>query len=161
LRKLRFEKKDEARIDHDMDALVVPMAQRDVIDLFYGGIWPELKPKLAEIAQSCILGNVSSAKARGLLQTQLKGFEQSFEKALSAEVQENYTSSLINAVAGLPRQELAGLAEALVSITAFVAKMSTGRRETVGGPIDVALISKGDGFVWIKRKDRMQELGIG
>jgi len=30
-------------------------------------------------------------------------------------------------------------------------KMSQGI-ETVGGPIDVAVISKGDGFVWIKRK---------
>jgi len=24
--------------------------------------------------------------------------------------------------------------------------------ESVGGPVDVAVISKGDGFVWIKRK---------
>jgi hypothetical protein len=24
--------------------------------------------------------------------------------------------------------------------------------ETVGGPIDVAVLSKGDGFIWIKRK---------
>ncbi|MEA1869822.1 MAG: hypothetical protein U9N09_06735 [Euryarchaeota archaeon] len=24
--------------------------------------------------------------------------------------------------------------------------------ETVAGPIDVAVISKGDGFIWIKRK---------
>ena len=24
--------------------------------------------------------------------------------------------------------------------------------ETVGGPIDVAVVSKGDGFIWIKRK---------
>jgi hypothetical protein len=24
--------------------------------------------------------------------------------------------------------------------------------ETVGGPIDVAVISKGDGLVWVKRK---------
>jgi len=24
--------------------------------------------------------------------------------------------------------------------------------ETVGGPIDVAVISKGDGFIWINRK---------
>ena len=24
--------------------------------------------------------------------------------------------------------------------------------ETVGGPVDVAIISKADGFVWIKRK---------
>ncbi|MEK6282290.1 MAG: hypothetical protein AABN95_18185 [Acidobacteriota bacterium] len=43
------------------------------------------------------------------------------------------------------------MADALVSLT------STKRRvtmdlETVGGPIDVAIISKGDGFVWIKRK---------
>jgi hypothetical protein len=29
--------------------------------------------------------------------------------------------------------------------------MST-ETETVGGPVDVAVISKGDGFVWIKRK---------
>jgi len=27
------------------------------------------------------------------------------------------------------------------------------QEETVGRPIDVALISKGDGFVWIKHKD--------
>ena len=25
-------------------------------------------------------------------------------------------------------------------------------RETVGGPVDVAVISKGDGFIWIDRK---------
>ena len=24
--------------------------------------------------------------------------------------------------------------------------------ETVGGPVDVAVISKGDGFIWINRK---------
>ena len=24
--------------------------------------------------------------------------------------------------------------------------------ESVGGPVDVAVISKGDGFIWIKRK---------
>ena len=28
--------------------------------------------------------------------------------------------------------------------------------ETVAGPIDVAVISKGDGFVWIKRKHYFQ-----
>jgi hypothetical protein len=29
--------------------------------------------------------------------------------------------------------------------------------ETVGGPVDVAVISKGDGFVWIKRKHYFEE----
>jgi len=28
----------------------------------------------------------------------------------------------------------------------------TPERETVGGPIDVAVITKGDGFVWLRRK---------
>ena len=40
---------------------------------------------------------------------------------------------------------------ALVSLTSFKRKFSLDA-ETVGGPIDVAVLSKGDGFVWIKRK---------
>jgi hypothetical protein len=83
-----------------------------------------------------------------------------FNDALNREIQENYTESLINAVGGLPRQELVGLAEALVSITIFVLKMSAEKRETIGGLINVALISKGDGFVWVKRKERMQGFSI-
>jgi hypothetical protein len=31
--------------------------------------------------------------------------------------------------------------------------MSADEFETVGGPIDVAVISKGDGFVWVKKKN--------
>jgi hypothetical protein len=39
----------------------------------------------------------------------------------------------------------------MVSITSFRQQISP-EEETVGGPIDVAVISKGDGFVWINRK---------
>jgi len=153
--KLRFVKTDEARVDHETDAVVVPMAQRQVIDMFYGGIWPDLRPKLVEIAQNCFFKK-ATGKAKDSSHKHLKQLEESFNKALESEIKENYTASLISAVAGLPRHELAGLAEALVSITVFVAKMSVGKRETVGGPIDVALISKGDGFVWVKRKEAMR-----
>ncbi len=45
------------------------------------------------------------------------------------------------------------MAEALVNLTAFRARMSVEEIETVGGPIDVAVISKGEGFVWVKHKD--------
>lgn len=51
----------------------------------------------------------------------------------------------------LPKDELAAMAEALVNLTSFKRKVSM-ETETVGGPIDVAVISKGDGFIWIKRK---------
>lgn len=51
----------------------------------------------------------------------------------------------------MPKQELIELAEALVSITA-VERKATRDAGTVGGPIDVALITRSEGFVWIKRK---------
>ena len=54
-------------------------------------------------------------------------------------------------VNALPKDELAAMAEALVNLTAFKRRL-TGTLETVGGPIDVAVISKGDGLVWVKRK---------
>jgi hypothetical protein len=55
------------------------------------------------------------------------------------------------AVAFLPVAELASMAESLVNLTSFKRRI-TMVAETVGGPVDVAVISKGDGFIWIKRK---------
>jgi len=43
------------------------------------------------------------------------------------------------------------MAEALVELTALRRKLGP-TLESVGGPVDVAIISKGDGFIWIKRK---------
>jgi len=56
-----------------------------------------------------------------------------------------------NAVGHLPKSELAAAAETLVNITKFSQRVSA-EQETVGGPVDVALITKVDGFVWVKRK---------
>lgn len=46
---------------------------------------------------------------------------------------------------------MAELAESLINIQVLKYKVSP-ELETVGGPIDVAIISKHDGFVWRKRK---------
>jgi hypothetical protein len=65
--------------------------------------------------------------------------------------QQKFVSPVLDIVADLPRDELAAMAESLVNLTSFKRRI-TAEAETVGGPIDVAVISKGDGFVWIKRK---------
>jgi len=65
--------------------------------------------------------------------------------------QEKLTRPTMSAVSLLPMEELADLAEALVSLTSLRRRVSLSQ-ETVGGPIDVAIISKGDGLIWIKRK---------
>lgn len=43
------------------------------------------------------------------------------------------------------------MAEALVEITSLKRKVKDDS-ESVAGPVDVAVISKGDGFIWLKRK---------
>ncbi len=58
---------------------------------------------------------------------------------------------MVELVASLPKDELASMAEAFVNLTSFRRKV-TPEMETVGGPIDVAVITKGDGFIWIRRK---------
>jgi hypothetical protein len=65
---------------------------------------------------------------------------------------DHYALPVVRVVAVLPKDELAAMAEALVSLTSVRRRLSF-QVETVGGPIDVAVISKGDGFIWIKRKN--------
>ena len=43
------------------------------------------------------------------------------------------------------------MAESLIYLT-FLKKRTSSNEENVGGPIDVAIISKGDGFIWKNRK---------
>ncbi len=65
--------------------------------------------------------------------------------------QTRFSAPILDMVALLPKDELAQMAESLVALTSFKRRISTDA-ETVGGPVDVAIISKEDGFVWIKRK---------
>ena len=55
------------------------------------------------------------------------------------------------ALVHIPKDELAGVAASLVNLNSFKKRMSM-NIESVGGPVDVAVISKGDGFIWIDRK---------
>ena len=58
---------------------------------------------------------------------------------------------ILGVVKILPLKELASVASTLVSLSSFNKQLSL-EAETVGEPIDVAVISKGDGFIWINRK---------
>ena len=64
---------------------------------------------------------------------------------------EYFVDPVISIVSSLPKSNLAETAEALINLTALRKHVSA-EEESVGGPTDVALITKIDGFVWIKRK---------
>jgi hypothetical protein len=109
-------------------------------------------------------------KYPGIVVSHIEGYSQEKKKELEDKLKEaseqlfrdlqtklddyrkkNHVDPVINVVAGLPKDELAKMAESLVNLTSFKRRVSQ-TSETVGGPIDVALISKGDGFIWVKRK---------
>ncbi|MDU2020837.1 MAG: hypothetical protein E6736_11395 [Leclercia adecarboxylata] len=75
----------------------------------------------------------------------------SYNEIITSHINDNFSSKVTEMIEFLPKQDLAYMAESLVNLTAFKRKISNDN-ETVGGPIDVAIISKGDGFIWVKRK---------
>lgn len=62
-----------------------------------------------------------------------------------------HTFQIERSIEMMPFSELAEVAELFIGLTQMRRRLSPDS-ETVGGPIDVAVISKADGFVWVKRK---------
>jgi hypothetical protein len=150
--RLRYARVSEIRVTRDDEAMVVPFAQRGTIDMIIRGIYPALEDKFVETIARCLPGKItkkSGKRPRGRIEKTKNGFGEAMEH----EVQEKYAQPFMAAVAALPRHDLAAMAEALVNLTKFRARMSVTQKETVGGPIDIAVLSKGEGFVWVKRKD--------
>ena len=95
------------------------------------------------------------AASSRVVERRLKGVTEDifkkFQAYLEGYSQTSHVDPITSAVALLPKDQLAEMAEALVNLTSFKRRV-TMEPETVGGPIDVAVISKGDGFIWIRRK---------
>ena len=141
-------------------------AQDEEVNTFVQGISPRLKEKVDETVVRIVGQTLEHVKSglemTGLSEADRQELEKNIEglvtNTLATEVGEfsqfiemNFTQQVVNMVEFLPKDELAYMAESLVNMTAFKRKV-TSQSESVGGPIDVAIISKGDGFVWIKRK---------
>ena len=74
-----------------------------------------------------------------------------FQEYMEETINLHYKQPVLDIVDTLQKDDLTSMAEALINITVLKRHVSTAS-ETVGGPIDVAYISKGDGFIWIKKK---------
>lgn len=67
------------------------------------------------------------------------------------DIKRNNRKPILRSIQVLPKDELSNLAESLINLTSLKRKVQDGL-ETVGGDVDVAIITKGDGFIWTKRK---------
>ena len=66
----------------------------------------------------------------------------------------------VKALENYDLQSMAALAESLIDLTGFH-RILTFQQEGVGGPVDVAVISKSDGYVWLNRKSWYHHKDIG
>lgn len=82
--------------------------------------------------------------------SQLSNYSKEFSKVWSKIMTDHYIP-LRKVIAGLSVQEMSELAETLVMLESLKEKV-TERTQSVGGPVDVAVITKHEGLVWIKRK---------
>ncbi len=155
--KLRCAKVDEARVG-PADAVVVPFAQRETIDMIIGGIHPRLRSKLIDDINRWMPNGGKNGKAKS--PECIEKRKKEFADYMRDEIQQRYDQPFMDAVSALPRQDLAKMAEALVNLTAFLMRMTADQDETVAEPIDVALLSKGDGFIWVKHKELVRQTGI-
>ena len=127
---VRWAIKTNSKIGPETSSAIFPFGQSETIDLIIDGIDPKFVSKLID-ATEC---------------------HEKIGQCLYEESKASHSDPFMTTTTGLPRKDLADVAERLVSISSFCAKMKSRKLETVCDPIDVALVSKGNGFVWIKNK---------
>lgn len=144
-------------------AAIIPFAQPDVTQTIIRGVNPAFYSIMTQSFERSMSGFKKQMtdeirKIHGLEKLAEKiealkttGIAESFAQTSQKTFQDQYTKPLVNTIGSLGVEDLANMTESFVSLTSLVRRMSP-REETVGGPIDVAVITKGDGFIWIKRK---------
>ncbi|MBR7553658.1 hypothetical protein ACFFJI_03460 [Allobacillus sp. GCM10007491] len=163
---LKYKLLKERKIDYrqnkqDGTAVIEAFAQREMVDSFMVGIEPHMEETMFGIIDRVLseypeqiqrhLGIDLDEKQVSNLKEMGNELYHSIKDALDDYQKRNYLQPLLGIVRSLPKDELANMAETLMNLTSFKRKL-TRATESVGPPIDVAVISKGDGFVWVKRK---------
>lgn len=157
---------EDVIIGQNCTAAIRPFAQRDVMDTIIFGIAPIVQSAHAQIFKTQLTSilndlaqqiNSSSTEAAEIIRNKIS--EEQMNGSITANyitqanllANSTYMQPFVNSTISLNIEDLADFAESLIKLTAVKRKISPDQ-PTVGGPIDVMVISKGDGIIWMKRK---------
>jgi len=159
--KIRFAADEEVTISNNLTSAIKPFAQTDIISTFLRGIDPqlltvvhnsldtvfnhynnELKQAVTNPSDHAEITKVIDASPK------LINFVMNKIEEVCSITHEN---PIFSTIGNLSKEDLAEMAESLINLT-YIKRRVSFTQESVGGPVDVAIITKGDGFVWIKRK---------
>ncbi len=143
---------------------VEPFAQKEMVERFLDGIDPNfdayihgsMRAMLEGFGDGIVDQFVRGNKKKKYLAKQaaragVDAYMKDFAEQSNTTKRDDFRQKVLDMVHFMPKSELGTMAEALVSLTSMKRRVSA-EVESVGGPVDVAVISKGEGFVWIKRK---------
>ena len=147
-----------AKITRDIPAVIRPFATTSMINTFRLGISPDVHQSVYDATQRCLTRFAGKVAAKIGHEGELPELKQLIEEALEEHSQEwfglsfsDHYSPMARVIASLPVTEMAALAKSLIELQSLKERV-TQPSESVGGPIDVAVISRHDGFIWIERK---------
>lgn len=160
-------KKDTSKcfkVEYGNDCRIIPFAQGEMVDTFMTGINPAIETMVNEafgaliddlptyLNDSRFTDSITDIeKLTEQLKSVAPDLHDKYTKPFKTHIRQEQVKPIVDMVGVLPKEELASMAETLVNLTAFKRRVSNSL-ETVGGPVDVAVISLGDGMVWVKRK---------
>ncbi len=153
------DRRNSATISYDMNSAIRPFAQTDVIDTILSGVAPELESTFMENFElffskynELLIKEVDNPDVETLIRRiNVPELISNYADQIAQVKTTYHIKPLMNAVSFLSKEDLAEMAESLIYLT-YLKRRITFAEESVGGPVDVAVISKGDGFIWLKRK---------
>lgn len=148
-------------ITKESPSAICPFAQTDVMTTILDGVAPQIQNiymdslvqtfKIITTQLASIIAPSNPALADQVQRLNIEPFGRTFN-TLNRQAQiTKYTGPFVQSITGLEKEDLAEFAESLITLTSLKRKVSPDQ-ETVGGPVDVMVISKGDGIIWMKRK---------
>jgi hypothetical protein len=147
----------EQAITPDRPAVIKPFATTSMVNTFLLGFNEEVYNTVAaEFEKSAnSLGEIIKKELKVAdipsFEKHVKDHTTEYQAAWSSKVSGAHFRPINHVVSSLPINEMAELAETLIMLESLKEKV-TAPTESVGGPIDVAVISRHEGFIWIKRK---------
>jgi hypothetical protein len=167
--RVRYWLKENKTISAMNASEVVPLADDEVIRTLIEGISPTFEDTILGSAINLIVSlpekilapitQLTAPLKQQYATDARKSLPQHFRDFYSKMVDhrsKNYTTPIKQAIASLSLSDLGAVAETFLSASQILKRVNPDL-ETVGGPVDVAVISKGDGFVWVKRKHYFEE----
>ncbi len=147
------------KIDHETPASLTAFAQTSMTDTFSVGfsegvfllmnvaITAGLKKLTTELLDTAGVDAATVPNADAIIEGARSAICDEVMKRASRE----HALPLRNVLGVLPIEEMSELAETMIKLQSLKEKV-TKPSETVGGPVDVAVITRAEGLVWLRRK---------